>query len=106
MQTRNQYLDYLVDPSFQGENRLFVLSFENNAHRKSYKRYFLPIADIKDSNVTNDGQNFFDQQVKKIKEHMITLEHYIYFKNYRKTIAIDLSKQQILDADPNAIQKN
>ena len=28
----NQYLDYLVDPSFQGENRLFVLSFENDAH--------------------------------------------------------------------------
>ena len=27
---RNQYLDYLIDPSFQRVNRLFVLSFENN----------------------------------------------------------------------------
>ena len=25
----NQYLDFLIDPSFQGVNRLFVLSFEN-----------------------------------------------------------------------------
>ena len=26
----NQYFDYLNDPSFQGVNGLFVLSFENN----------------------------------------------------------------------------
>ena len=38
---QNQYLDYLVDPSFPGINRLFVLSFENEALRKSYKRYYL-----------------------------------------------------------------
>ena len=38
VQAQNQYLDYLVDPSFQGVNRLFVLSFENNAYRTSYKR--------------------------------------------------------------------
>ena len=36
-QERNQYLDYLFDPSFQGVNRLFVLSFENNACQTSYK---------------------------------------------------------------------
>ena len=30
---------------------------------------------------------------------------YTYFKKYYKIIAIDLSKQQILDADPKAIQK-
>ena len=46
-----QYLDYLIDPSFQGINRLFVLSFENNKHRKSYKRYFLPSVEVKDCNV-------------------------------------------------------
>ena len=28
---QNQYLVYLVDPSFQGVNRLFALSFKNNA---------------------------------------------------------------------------
>ena len=31
---------------------------------------------------------------------------YIYFKNYYKMIAVDLSKQQALDADLKAIQKN
>ena len=29
---------------------------------------------------------------------------YIYFRNYYKMIAIDLSKQQALDTDPRAIQ--
>ena len=27
----NQYLDYLIDPSFQGIDRLFLLPFENEA---------------------------------------------------------------------------
>ena len=31
---RNQYLDVLIDPSFQGVNRLFVLLFENEEDRK------------------------------------------------------------------------
>ena len=30
---------------------------------------------------------------------------YPYFKNYCKMIAIDLSTQQVLDADPRAIQQ-
>ena len=30
---------------------------------------------------------------------------YAYFKNYYKIIAIDLSRQQALDADPKAIQQ-
>ena len=39
---QNQYLDYLIDPRFQGVNRLFVLSFEDNAHRTGHTGYFLP----------------------------------------------------------------
>ena len=31
---------------------------------------------------------------------------YHYFKNYYKVITIDLSKQQVLDADPKAILSN
>ena len=30
---------------------------------------------------------------------------YIYFKKYYKMIAVGLSKQQVLDADPQAIQQ-
>ena len=29
VQQQNRYLDFLIDPSFQGVNRLFALSFEN-----------------------------------------------------------------------------
>ena len=36
VQTQNQYLDYLIDLSLQGVNRL-----ENIAYWKSYARYFL-----------------------------------------------------------------
>ena len=33
------------------------------------------------------------------------LDYYYYFKNYYNVIAIDLSKQQALNADPKAIQQ-
>ena len=46
LQTQNRYLNYLIDPSFQGVNRCFVSSFENDANRRNYKRYFLPIVKI------------------------------------------------------------
>ena len=55
-------LDFLINPSFQGVNRLFVLSFEDR--RTSYKRYYLPLVEMKDYNVVIDGQTFFDQPVK------------------------------------------
>ena len=67
-----------------------------------------------------DGQNVFDQLVKnnlrtydnirKIATgqgddyNTGSLLDYNYFNNYYKMIAIDLSKQQTLDADPKAIQ--
>ena len=33
---QNRYLNHLINPSFQGVNKLFVLSFENEDQRKSY----------------------------------------------------------------------
>ena len=60
MERPKQYLDYLIDPSFQRVNRISVSSFENEAQRTSYKRYYLPTVEIKDYNVKIDGQNFFD----------------------------------------------
>ena len=66
-------------------------------------------------------KNFFDQPVKNDK---VTYENirkitigqgddyttgclldYTYFKKYYKMIAVDLSKQQVLDADPKAFQQ-
>ena len=46
IETRSQYLDYLIDPNFQEENRLFVLSLENNTHQTSYKLHFLQTVKI------------------------------------------------------------
>ena len=46
MQAWNQYLDYLIDPSFQGVNKVFVLTYENIEQWTSYKWYFLPALKI------------------------------------------------------------
>ena len=117
----NPNLNHLVEPRFQGVNTLFVLVFGNDAQRISNKRYYLPNVEIKDYNVMTDGKNFFDQPVKNNKityesirkiatgqgDDYITgcLLDYSYFKDTYKMIAIDLSKQQGLDADPKAIQQ-
>ena len=114
-------LNHLVEPSFQGVNRLLVLALENDAQRTSSKRYYLLNVEIKDYNVMIDGKNFFDQIVKNNKVTYDNIRKsstgqgddyttgclldYIYFKNYCKMIAVDLSKQQVPDADPKAIQQ-
>ena len=64
---QNANLNHLIEPSFQGINRLFVLAFENDAQRTSNKRYYIPNVEIKDYNVMIDGKNFFDQPVKNDK---------------------------------------
>ena len=120
---QNANLNYLIEPSLQDVNRLFVLAFEHdndNDLRKSNKRYYIPNIEIKYYNVMIGGKNLFDQPVKSDKVtyeniRKITigqgdgyttgcLLHYTYFKKYYKMIAIDLNKQQVLDADPKAIQ--
>ena len=61
----NQYLDYLIDPSFQGLKRLLVLSFENNLENvcfflfKSFLFYLISI------------QFFITLKLKKRKEKTI-----------------------------------
>ena len=111
----------MVEPSFQGVNRLFVLAFENDTQRTSAKGYYLPNVEIKDYNVMINGENFFDQPVKDNKatyENIrknatgqgddYTTSHlfdYPYFKDSYKMITIDLSKQQALDVNPRATQQ-
>ena len=60
---QNLDLDCLIDPSYQGINRLFVLSFEDEAQQTSYKRYYLPTVEIKDYIIIH-GQNLFAQLVR------------------------------------------
>ena len=59
---QNANLNHLVEPSFQGINRLFVLAFENGDQRTSNKRYYIPNVEIKDYNVMIDGKTFLISQ--------------------------------------------
>ena len=59
---QNANLNNLIEPSFQGVNRLFVLAFENDAQRISKKRYYILNVKIKDYNVMIDGKNFSIKQ--------------------------------------------
>ena len=120
MQARNQYLDCLIYPSFQGVNRIFVLSFEDNAVRTTHIGYFLPKVKVKYYNVLIDARNTFDQPVKKDirtydkicktatgQRSKIWLNNWLFTRLtlfQRILIAIDLRKQQALDADLKAIQ--
>ena len=118
---RNPNINHLVEPSFQGVNRLIVLAFENDTQRTSAKDYYLPNVEIKDYNIMINGENFFDEPIKNNK---VTYENirkiatgqgddytagcllnYPYFKDSYKIIAVDLSKQQALDADTRANQQ-
>ena len=56
---QNRYLNHLINLSFQGVNRLFVLSFQNESDRTSHSTNYLPKVEIKDYNVMTDGKNFF-----------------------------------------------
>ena len=41
-QTKNNNLNYLIDPTFTNVNRLFVLTFENEDDRSYFSKYYLP----------------------------------------------------------------
>ena len=114
----------LLDSSYQGVKRLFVLSYDNKAGNNqvsvdSYRKYFLPRVKIENYNIEIDGRNFYDQpindsvkQYDEIRNISIgqgyttgCLLNFAYFeKNYR-LIATDLSKQKALDADSRAIEQ-
>ena len=112
-----------LDPSFQGVNRLFVMTY-NRANgqptRNGRRKYYLPRIDLEKYNVIIDGRNFYDNPIesdiekyRELKKVMIgkgdyttgSLLDYDYFKKHYKLVAVDLSKQTELDADPKAIQQ-
>ena len=65
---QNRYLNYLINPRFQGVNRLCVLSFENENDRTSHSTYYLTKVEIKDYNGMIDGRNFFDQPINSMSK--------------------------------------
>ena len=123
IQTQNNSLNYLIDPTFTNVNRSLVLSFqrragENNTtkdYRDSFSYYYVPNIRIKDFNVLIDGESFFDLPVKNEEAYERILEmsnnndyttgnplDFAYFKKNYRLIAIDLSKQTKLK-DPQQI---
>ena len=63
--TKNNNLNYLIDPTFTIVNILFVLSFENENDRVSFSKYYVPKVEIKHFNVLIDGKPFFEIPAKK-----------------------------------------
>ena len=47
-ETKNNNLNYLIDPTFTKINRLFVLSFENEDDGSSFSKYYTPKIEVKD----------------------------------------------------------
>ena len=62
IQSQNNNLNHLIDPTFTNVNRLFVsLLVRDNAgdNRDSFSHYYVPNVKIKDFNVLIDGKSFF-----------------------------------------------
>ena len=110
-QTKNNNLNYSIDPTSTKVNRLFVLSFENKNDRTSFSKNFVPDVQIKDFNVLINEKIFLDMSIKngeETYEQIIEMERnndykagnlldYEYFSKHYKLIAIDLSKQTELE---------
>ena len=113
-----------LDPSFQGVNRLFVIAFDtrnNHPTVDSHRRYFVPRVDFKDYNVVINGRSFCDNPISSEIEQYDELRKvtlgkgddyttgclldFDYFEKHYKIIAVDLSKQEELDADPREMQQ-
>ena len=115
----NNNLNILIDPTFTNVNRLFVLAYQTADDRHSYSQFYLPKVMINDFNVIIDKLAFLDLPIKteeKAYEKIIDISRnneyatgnlldYDYFKKYYKLIAIDLSKQQVLQENEDLIQQ-
>ena len=115
----NNNLNILIDPTFTNVNRLFVLTYQSSDDRQSFSQFSLPKVMIKDFNVIIDKLAFFDLPIKteeEAYEKIIDISRnneyttgnlldYDYFKKYYKLIAIDLSKQQVLQENDDLIQQ-
>ena len=63
-----KYMRKLLDSSYQGVKRLFVVAYDNAAGNNqvsidSIKKYFLPRVQIENYNIEIDGKNFYDQPI-------------------------------------------
>ena len=101
---------------FTNVNRLFVLAYQTADDRQSFSQFYLPKVMVKDVNVIIQKVAFFDLPIKteeeayekNSKNNEYTTGYLLdcdYFKKYYKLIAIDLSKQQVLQENEDLIQQ-
>ena len=70
-----KYIRELLDSSYQGVKRLFVLAYYNTEGNNqvsidSFKKYFLARVKIENYNVEIDGRNFYEQSINdSIKQY-------------------------------------
>ena len=98
---------------------MFVLAYRTADDRQSFSRFYLPNVMAKDYNVIIDKLAFFDLPIKteeEAYEKIIDISRnnecttgnlldYDYFKEHYKLIAIDLSKQQVLQENEDLMQQ-
>ena len=115
----NNNLNILIDPTFTNVNRSFVLAYQTADDRHSYSHFYLPKVIVKDFHVIIDKLAFFDLSIKtkeEAYEKIVDISNnneyttgnlldYDYFKKYYKLIAIDLSKQQVLQENEDLVQQ-
>ena len=101
-------------------NRLAAAN-DNRFNKDSQQMYYLPRNDLNKYNVIIDRRNLYDNPIesgiekyRELKKVMIgkgedyttgSLLDYNCFKKHYKLVAVDLSKQKELDANPRAIQQ-
>ena len=66
-----RYIRELLDSSYQGVKRLFVLAYnnkegDNKVSVDSFKKYFLPRVKIENCIIESDRRNFYDQPINDL----------------------------------------
>ena len=108
----DNHIRELLDASYQGVKKLFVLAYNGGANRAaadSHRRYFLPRMKIENYNIEIDGRNFYDEPINdlfkqddEVRKVLIGqgddyttgwLLDFAYFEK-KRLIAADLSKQK------------
>ena len=102
-QLATNILNFLLDPTFNNLNGLFVLAFPNEEDRSSFSKYYMSTVEIKDYNVLIDLKPFYEIPIKNKEQNYKAITElfnhdnyttgnsltYEYFCNHSKFIAID-----------------
>ena len=98
----------MLDASYHGVKRLFVLAYDSTITANSHRRYFLRRMKICNYNIEIDGRNFYDQPINDLIKQYDEVRKistgqgddyttgcfldFAYFQKNHRLIAVDLSK--------------